>query len=968
MYYLPRAILIAAVLLSAASCSRYKFESVDGDPLNTRIYTLENGLTVYMVVNKNAPRIDAQVAVRVGSKNDPRETTGLAHYFEHLMFKGTDKFGTQNYEQEKPMLDEIEALFEEYRQTSDDAVRTALYHRIDSISYEASKLAIPNEYDKMMASIGSTGTNAYTSYDVTCYVENIPSNQVEIWARIQAERFKNCVLRGFHTELETIYEEYNMHAVQDQSKSHSAMFGALFENHPYNTDIIGLPEHLKNPSITNVKKYHDEWYVPNNMAVILVGDFDPDKTIRIVDKYFSTLEPNPELKKMEYEPEKRLEAHIVKDVYGKEAPNVTLSWRFPGAHYADKDVLTVVQNMLYNGTAGLIDLDVNQQQKTLMSYASLQDMTDYSVFFLMGYPKQGQTLDDVSGILLDQVEKIRNGEFSDDLLASTITEMKLRRVLRLEMNTAVAHAAVESFINETPWEDFVNEPERLSGITRDDVIRFVKENFGDNYVRVNKNQGVDPNDTKINKPAITPIFTNRDTTSAYLRDIQSRAAAVKPIEPVFLDFNKDMSKFEAKKGVEVLYKQNTTSDFYELTYSVETGSSADKILPFACNYLNYLGCGDKSCEDVQKEFYKAGSKFMVGCDESNTSILLIGLGEYMEEAIRTMEELVSGAKANPDALEMMKANELLQRKNAKANQNSCARRLKAYGLYGPVNPENDVLSDAEIMALKDEDLIAAIKGIFSKEHRISYYGPMAKNDFVSLINDTHICPDTLQSVVKGDPYKYVLPTENEVIIAPFDANQAVLYSISNMGEKYIPDNVPAASMYNEYFGGSMNAIVFQEMREARGLAYSASAKYRMPEDTDHEIIFQAAIQTQNDKLIDALAAFDEIINEMPVSEAAFKVAKEGLVSSYRTSRTIKSDVLKAYESAEKLGLDYDIRKSVYDYTKNATLDDVVKFQQKNIKDRKYRTVILGRTSDMNVKALEKYGKVSFVTPEEIFGY
>ena len=820
----------------------------------------------------------------------------------------------------------------------------------------------------MMSSIGSTGTNAYTSHDVTCYVENIPSNQVEEWAKIQAERFKNCVLRGFHTELETIYEEYNMHAVQDQSKMLSAMFGGLFENHPYNTDIIGRPEHLKNPSITNVKKYHDEWYVPNNIAVVLVGDFNPDKTIKIVDKYFSVLEPNPELKKMAFEPEKPIEAPVVKDVYGKEAANVAISWRFPGAHYADKDVLTVFYNMLYNGTAGLIDLDVNQRQKTLMSYASLQNMTDYSVFFLMGYPKQGQTLDEVSDILLEQVEKIKKGDFSDELLSSTITEMKLRRVLRLEMNTAVAHAAVESFINETPWEDFVNEPSRISAVTREDVIRFANENFGDNYVRVNKNQGIDPNDTKINKPAITPIFTNRDTTSAYLRAVQAEAAAVKPIEPVFLDFNKDMSRIEAKKGLEVLYKQNLTSDFYEITYSVETGSFADKILPFACDYLNYLGSGDKSCEDVQKDFYKSGCKFMVGCSENQTAVLLVGLGEHMKDAIATMEELIADPKANPEALAMMKANELLQRKNSKSNQNACAKRLRAYGLYGPVNPMNDVLSDAEVMALRDEDLIAAIKSIFSKEHRVSYYGPMAKDEFVKFINDTHNCPETLEPVAESNPYKYVVPAENEVIIAPFDANQAVLYSISNMGEKYDPANVPAATMYNEYFGGGMNAIVFQEMREARGLAYSASARYRMPEDIDHEIIFQAAIQTQNDKLIDALAAFDEIINEMPVSEAAFKVAKEGLISSYRTSRTTKSDVLSAFETAEKLGLDYDIRKNVYDYALNATLDDVVKFQQDNIKDRKYRTVILGRTADMDLKALEKYGKVSFVTAEELFGY
>ena len=139
----------------ASSCSKYKYETVSGDPLKTRIYTLPNGLKVYMSVMKEQPRIQTAIAVRVGGKNDPAETTGLAHYFEHLMFKGTEKFGTSDYAAEKPMLDEIERLFEVYRKTTDEAERAAIYHRIDSISYEASKIAIPNEYDKLMAAIGA---------------------------------------------------------------------------------------------------------------------------------------------------------------------------------------------------------------------------------------------------------------------------------------------------------------------------------------------------------------------------------------------------------------------------------------------------------------------------------------------------------------------------------------------------------------------------------------------------------------------------------------------------------------------------------------------------------------------------------------------------------------------------------------------------------------------------------------------
>ena len=178
-----------------------KYETVAGDPLEARIYTLDNGLKVYMTVNKDEPRIQTYIAVRAGGKNDPADNTGLAHYLEHMMFKGSELFGTQDYEAEKPLLAKIDSLYEVYRTLTDPQERLDLYKEIDAVSYEASKIAIPNEYDKLMALIGSEGSNAYTSNDVTCYVEEISSNQLENWARIEADRFEHCGCRGFHTAL-----------------------------------------------------------------------------------------------------------------------------------------------------------------------------------------------------------------------------------------------------------------------------------------------------------------------------------------------------------------------------------------------------------------------------------------------------------------------------------------------------------------------------------------------------------------------------------------------------------------------------------------------------------------------------------------------------------------------------------------------------------------------------------------------
>ena len=336
-------LLLAAGLALGSCSSKYSYESVPGDPLQARIYTLDNGLKVYMTVNKDEPRIQTYIAVRVGGKNDPAETTGLAHYFEHLMFKGTTHFGTQDYEAEKPLLDQIEQQFEVYRKTTDEAERKAIYHVIDSLSYEASKLAIPNEYDKLMAAIGANGTNAYTSNDVTCYTEDIPSNQVENWARIQADRFQNCVIRGFHTELETVYEEKNMSLTSDGNKMFEAMLAALFPHHPYGTQtVLGTQDDLKNPSITNIKNYFKTWYVPNNMAICLSGDFDPDETIATIDKYFGTLQPNPELPKLQFGEEAPITQPVVREVFGPEAENISLAWRFPGAASREYEKLAIV--------------------------------------------------------------------------------------------------------------------------------------------------------------------------------------------------------------------------------------------------------------------------------------------------------------------------------------------------------------------------------------------------------------------------------------------------------------------------------------------------------------------------------------------------------------------------------------------------------------------------------------------------
>ncbi|MCI7070368.1 M16 family metallopeptidase [Bacteroides pyogenes] len=959
------------LLLAAGACTssgKYDYETVPNDPLKARIYTLDNGLKVYLTVNKETPRIQTYIAVRVGGKNDPAETTGLAHYFEHLMFKGTRQFGTQNYEAEEPLLDEIERQFEIYRKTKDEAERKAIYRVIDSLSYEASKYAIPNEYDKLMTAIGSTGTNAYTWYDQTVYQEDIPSNQVENWAKIQADRFGNNVIRGFHTELETVYEEKNMSLTRDMSKVQEAIFSSLFPKHPYGTQtVLGTQDDLKNPSITNIKNYYKQWYVPNNMAICMSGDLDPEATIAIIDKYFGEMKPNPELPVLNLPKEESINEPVVREVMGPDAEMVSLAWRFPGVSDKEYETMQVISRVLYNGKAGLIDLDLNQQQKVLTGYGYLMGLSDYSALILGGRPKQGQTLEEVRDLMLKEIEKLRMGDFDEKMLEANINNLKLYELQRMENNDGRADMFVRSFINGTSWSDEVTALDRMAKLTKTDIVDFAGKYLKDtNYAVVYKKQGKDPNEKKMSKPEITPIVANRDTASAFLKEIQESKA--KPIEPVFLDFEKDMSRLKAKSDIQVLYKQNTVNDLFRLIYVFDMGNNHDKALGTAFDYLEYLGTSELTAEQVKSEFYRLACNFSVMPGNERTYVMLSGLNENMPAAMKLFEALLADAQVNKEAYTNLAADILKARTDAKLNQRQNFTRLMNYAQYGPQSPSTHMLSKEELEKMDPQELVDRIHRQNSYKHRILYYGPSSKKDLLSTIDQYHRVPETLLDIPQGNEFPYLATPETKILIAPYEAKQIYMAQVSNMGKKFEPEFEPSRELYNEYFGGGMNSIVFQEMRETRSLAYSAWAWLNQPRYLKYPYTIYTQIATQNDKMMDAIRTFNEIMNQMPESETAFKLAKDGLINRLRTDRIIKMDIIWSYIHAQDLGMDKDSRIKLYNDVQKMTLKDVVEFQKQWVKGRNYVYCILGDKKELDMEKLKEVGPVEELTQEQIFGY
>ena len=961
---MKKLLILAALAAVAASCGS-KYETVKGDPLDAKIYTLDNGLKVYMTVNKDEPRIQTYIAVRAGGKDDPADNTGLAHYLEHMMFKGTEQFGTQDYEAEKPLLAAIDSLFEVYRTLKDPQERLDLYHQIDSISYEASKIAIPNEYDKLMSIIGSEGSNAYTSNDVTCYVEEIPSNQVENWAKIQADRFMNCVFRGIHTELEAVYEEKNMGLTSDSEKALDAIDSLLFPHHPYGTQtVIGTQDHLKNPSLKAIRKQKDTFYVPNNVAICLSGDFDPDQMVKIIEKYFGEWKPNQNLPTFTVKPEDPVTAPLRKDILGYDAEFLMMGWRTPGASSLDSEISDIVASVLYNGQAGLIDLDVNQSQTVLGAGIFNYNRADHGLMIVEGMPKEGQTLEEVRDIILAEFDKLRNGDFSESLVEAAKANYKLRQMQGLVSNSSRADQFVDSFINRVPWKTAVGKMDRIGKITKADVVAWAQKYLGpDSYAAAYKHIGEDKSIKKIDAPRITPIVTNRDKQSAFLAGIAD--AEVAPIEPVFVDFGKDMTVSEVN-GLPLLYKKNEKNDIASLTIRYDKGSDNDPVLALAASYFDYLGTAERPAADIASEMYALACSYGLQVGGNTTNILVSGLSENLPKALTIVEDLLRNAAGDDDVLTELKQDLIRSRMDAKLNQRSCNSALQTYLIYGPDYVKAKTLDNAAVAALSSDALTGAVKDLLGKRMTLLYYGPASIEEVRQMVAEAHPC-EGLEPLVKTHPVKQLTPAA-KVILAPYNARQFNYVQYSNRGETMDLSQDPYIDLFNEYYGGGMNAIVFQEMRESRALAYGAGARLSTPSFQGDTYAFRANIASQNDKLQKAVEGFDEIIEDLPQAPENLEIAKAAILGKLRTQRTTGASVLYSYLTAQELGLTEPREKQVFEKVGSLTMDDLLATHAKWIKDRTYVYAILGDPADLDLGFLKTLGPVQQVTLEEIFGY
>ncbi|TYP98856.1 putative Zn-dependent peptidase [Tenacibaculum adriaticum] len=816
----------------------------------------------------------------------------------------------------------------------------------------------------MTASLGATGTNAHTWFEETVYKNKIPANELNKWVDLEAERFSTLVLRLFHTELEAVFEEFNRGQDNDYRKRYASMLNGLFPNHPYGQQTtIGTGKHLKNPSMVDIHNYFDKYYVPNNMAIVLVGDLEFDTTIKKINETFGKFEKK-ELTHPTLPKEESISSPIITEVFGPTSENISIAYRSKGVSTEEEKLVTLCDMIMANGNAGLIDLNLNQKQAVQRAGCSPTFLNDYGYHTFTGSPKEGQSLDEVKELLLEQIEKLKKGEFDEWMIEAVVNDLKLSQTRQYENNTDLASAYFSAFIHHENWADKVNFLDDLKKISKQELVDFANKFYQNNYVVTYKRKGEDKNIVKVSNPGITPVNLNRDKSSDFLTAFNKVESA--PLKPKFIDYKSAIKETKTANDIKVSYVENKLNDLFDLNIIFDMGKDNDKKLSLAAGYLEYIGTDKYSAEEIKKEFYKLGVDYYVNTQNDKTYVGLRGLKENLPKGLELLEHLWDNAKADQEAYDKYVEKIYKGRQDGKTQKgNILWGGLMNYGQYGENSRLRDIMQFDELKAINPEELVSLIKDMKNYKQRVFYYGKDVDNA-VAALNKSHKVYGELKEYPEAKEY-VKKETDGNVFFTNYDMVQTEMLFLAK-GEPFKPENMAASTLFNTYFGSGLSSIVFQEIRESKSLAYSAFAGYgnaNKKEDTD---IVYAYVGTQANKLEQAVDAMMELMNDMPEAEKQFNAAKEATLKKIAAERITKSNIFWTYEGLKKRGIENDNREVMYNTIKNMEIKDLKAFFDKNVKGESYNVMVIGNKKDLDAKALQRLGKVKELDVDYLFNY
>lgn len=920
-----------------------------------------------MAERHSQPKVFGAVVVKAGAKDCP--DTGIAHYFEHMMFKGTDRIGTLDYESEKVLLDSIAMKYDELAMTEDTAARARLQKEINELSIRSSEYVIPNEFNRLINRFGGSGLNAATSYDATIYFNTFSPQYMVQWAEINSERLINPVFRLFQSELETVYEEKNMYGDFIGGQVMDTLMARYFGPHPYAYPIIGSTKNLKNPRLTEMHKFFEDYYVASNMALILSGDFDAQQVMPILEKAFSRIRSGnaPKQEKVMLPPFNGRETMKVKFPIPF-IKAMGLGFRGVSANHEDQVALNIAVNLLNNsnGTGYLDKLMV--EHKLMGALAINESMNEAGILAVAIMPKLLiQSYSSAEKMVWDEINRVKNGDFSDEMFNSLKLEQKRQYASSLENIDSRATIMMNLFSQGKSWNDYLNEVARIESITKEDVVRVAQKYFSNNYLCVTKSTGKYPKDN-LPKPAFSPVVPrNADASSSYAKQLEK--IPEQQVAPRIIDFEKDVKTSKLTPLVTLYTTPNPLNDIFTLNISYGIGALEQPELMQLTNYLQLLGTESLSFEQFRSRLQSIGSTLAFDVTPDAFVMKVTGFDNHIDETMELVGDFIRHAKADDKKLRQIVDDAKVSEKAFFKSGDNVASALLEQVKYGDQSRYLRKLSLSQIKKLKGKDMLAIYDKVRSVQCDLHYCGTLPVEKVIGTIRQ-HL-PLERTTVASNSPYyrelkQYDRPTV--FFIDMPDMAQSIVYGYVKGDPVDDKASRHASRLFSVYFGGDMSSLMFQEIREFRSFAYRTSGRYQLPNHAHKGTAgsFTAMLSTQSDKTLDALGVLDSLIREMPLKPERMEAVKQTLVNRINNDYPPFRNLSEKVASTRMEGFDRDPAEEFLRDIATMDMQDISRFYREQISGRPVVYVIAGNRKHIDMKKLAKYGTIIKVKKKDIY--
>lgn len=955
--------------IAAAAISSFAAELISpvqpDDPIGVSIYKLDNGITVAFFENHNTSTVFVAEMFKIGSVDDPADKTGMAHYLEHLLFKGSEKLGTVDYDKEKELLEQIDSLYSQREKSNDPEERNQLYLEIDRLSGLAAKYAVPNDYARIMGALGATDTNAFTSYYLTCYVNSIPANELERFFAIEKDRFANPVFRGFHTELETVYEELNMSEDRPERRLMQFVMQKLYPEHPLSIPIIGTRHDLRNPSPARVMDFYRKYYTTSNMTVILAGDIVPENALNILENSLGKLPPAqaPQLNRTTVPPVSEPQEY---NIALPLPPEVILMWRLPELTKAEQDIADVTAMALSNGMAGI--LDTNFTATHLLANADVTFITrpdGNNSFMISANPVEEQPLTSAKEKLLEAVQQLKAGDFPDWLPQASAEYINYQLLNMCDSNQSIGQQIAFILSTYDNWLQAVSSINSIRNISKDEISAFAEKYLTGNCITIyveQSNEMPELNGEDVEKPPITPLEYAVTEESPLFKEIT--AMPTEPIKPHLPDIAKDVSNYEIEidnRIIPVRFVENNSDNRFELQLVFDTGTLSVPELNLAQKYLDRVGSEKDNYQTMQTALFRYTGNITLAVNTTDVILSISGLDREMDKLVALASAWLNTPQLDEEALKQAKYQSALARQNAMNNFSAINSALTQYAVYREQSPTINALQGENLNAVTIQNLIAVIKRITATPFHINYFGKKPLNEIMpgnfQLANGKPLPTSTVpQMQLKND--------NMTIFVIPIPTNQVFVQFLKDLGP-YNPDNYAARLWFNYYYGNGMNSVVFSNLREKQSLAYSAYAFFDSPETPEQHHLYTYFIATQADKLQDAVTAMFDL--GFPINQTAMLNTKDNLVKMLASRRMNGRELLALADTYHKMGLPHDYRIKNYNDLCDANTEDLIELYNNFIAGGFDCMTVTGAISNSDMEFLNTIGNIVILSPEKVFG-